>query len=59
MDQDPHSSAFILDPVNADPDPGGKIFQIKTEKTEIANNCNYIHFLKINLHKAPLFLALE
>ena len=31
----------------ADPDPGGKIFQIKTEKgKEIANNCNFIQFLK-------------
>ena len=30
-----------------DPDPGGKIFQIKTEKgKEIANNCNFIQFLK-------------
>ena len=31
----------------ADPDPGGKIFLIKTEKgKEIANNCNLIQFLK-------------
>ena len=28
-----------------DPDPGGKIFQIKTEYgKEIANNCNFFHF---------------
>ena len=32
---------------SVDPDPGGKIFQIKTEKgKEIANNCNFIQFLK-------------
>ena len=29
-----------------DPDPGGKIFQIKTEYgKEIANNCNFFNFL--------------
>ena len=40
---DPHAF-YLLDP---DPDPGGKIFQIKTEKgKEIANNCNFIQFLK-------------
>ena len=33
-----------LDP---EPDPGGKIFQIKTEKSRaIANNCIFIQFLK-------------
>ena len=33
--------------VDPDPDPGGKFFQIKTEKgKEIANNCNFIQFLK-------------
>ena len=40
MDPDPHGSAAV-------PDPGGKMFQIKTEKgKEIANNCNFIQFLK-------------
>ena len=30
-----------------DPDPGGKMFQIKTEKgKEIANNCTSIQFLE-------------
>ena len=37
-----------------DPDPGVKIFQIKTEKgKEIDNDCN----CKVKLHKAPLFLT--
>ena len=40
VDPDPYGSTFILP-------PGGKFFQIKTEKgKEIANNCNFIQFLK-------------
>ena len=56
VDTDPHSFHFL------DPDPGGKIFHIKTEKCKeivIDNNCKLIQFLKVNLHKAPLFLTFE
>ena len=52
---DPHSF-YLLGP---DPDPGGKIFQNTKKGKEIANNCNFIQFFKVNFHKAPLFLILE
>ena len=49
----PHTKNLILifaevrtRAVDPDPNPGGKIFQIKTEKgKEIADNCNFIPFL--------------
>ena len=48
---DPHSFSLL------DPDPGGKKIQIKTEKCkEIGNNCKFIQFLKVNLHKVHCFL---
>ena len=51
---DPHSFS-LLDP---DPDPGGKICQLKLKKCkEIANNCNFIKFLKNKFAQAQLFLT--
>ena len=51
---DPHLFSLL------DPDPGGLICQLKTEKCkEIANNCNLIKFFKSKFAKAPLFLTFE
>ena len=44
----------------ADPDPGGEIFQIKTEKNarKLLIAASLFNFSS-NLHKAPLFLTFE
>ena len=56
VDPDPHSFYLYL----LDPDPGGKNFSRKKQKKckEIAINCKFIQFVKVNLHK-KLLLTFE
>ena len=69
MDPDPHKFAFIyifrswirIRMLNADPDPGGKTCQIKTEKMQenrYGNNCKIIKIYKVNFHNLHCFLLL-
>ena len=55
---DPHSSSLL------DLKPGGKIFQINTEKMQrnwyrYRNNCKFIQFFKVYLHKLHYILLLR
>ena len=52
---DPDPQAFSL----LDPDPGGKNFRIKTEKSKdigTGNNCKFIQFFKVNLDQLRCIL---
>ena len=52
LDLDPHVSAIH-------PDPGGKSFQIKTEKyKKICNNCKFFQTFEVNFHNFNCFLLL-
>ena len=46
--------------IRVDPDPGGNIFQIYTEKCkEIGYNFKFIQMFKVNLHKLHYSLLLS
>ena len=64
MDPDPYPWIRILFPSwiqiriqYTDPEPGGKIFKIKTEKMQ--GNWEFIQFFKVKFAQAPLFLTFE